>query len=216
MDGKRGVSDAGAEAARGATKAGERTDDRAEQGEHVVGTPVRQLGFRARPDPFVGIELRRVGREIGQAESWVLLEAGSHDRPAVNGAVVPDDDDGTSQMTQQGAQEVTRVRCPEILAMQLEIEPAAPPRRTEREPRDDRHAIMCLPVAQDRRLAARRPGAAHGGDQEEARFVDEDEVGPQPRGVFFTRGHSRAFHWVIAASSRCSARRSGFCGVQPR
>lgn len=145
----------------------------------------------------------------------MLLEEGPHDRAAMNVAVVPHDDDRTAEMPQQIAEKRTGVRRAEILAMQLEIESVVAAAGAQREPGDDRNAIMFLPVVQDRRLAPGRPGAAHGRDQEEARLVDENEVGTQPRGVFFTRGHSRAFHSAIAASSRWSARRSGFCGVQP-
>ena len=41
-------------------------------------------------------------------------------------------------------------------------------------------------------------------------LVDEDEVGPQPCSVFFTRGQSRRIHCSIRASSRSKARDSGF------
>jgi hypothetical protein len=75
---------------------------------------------------------------------------------------------------------------------------------------------VTVAMAQLRRLAAGRPGAAHGGDQEEARFVREDKVGAQPRGVFFTRGQTSRFQRSIARSSRSRARRSGFCGLHPR
>jgi hypothetical protein len=72
-----------------------------------------------------------------------------------------------------------------------------------------------MPVAQQRCVAARRPGAEHGGREHEARFVYEDEVGPQPKGVFFTRGQVFRFQRAIAGSSRSRARRSGFWQLQP-
>lgn len=215
MDWERSVLYTGAQPARGPPETRERGDEGAEQRQHIVGAPVRQLGFGAGPHAFIGIEVRCVAREIRQAEARMLLEEGPHDRPAVNVAVVPDDDDRSSEMSQEITQERTGVRRAEILAVQLEVEPAPPPCGTERQPGDHRDAVVFLPMAQDGSLAARRPGAPHGWNQEEARFVDEDEVGAQPRGVFFTRGHSRAVHSAIAASSRWRARRSGFCGVQP-
>lgn len=216
MDGQVGVRDARAEAPRRAPQAGERRDQGAQEGEHIVGATVRQLRFGAGPDAFVGVEFRRIGGEVREPQPRRPREERAHDRAAVNVAVVPDDNHRAVQMAEEIAEKRAGVGRADVFTVKLEIEPAPAPGGTERQPRDDRDAIVSLPVAQDRRLAPRRPRTAHGGDQEEARFVDEDEVGAQPRGVFFTRGHSRAFHRAMAASSRWSARRSGFCGVQPR
>ena len=85
----------------------------------------------------------------------------------------------------------------------------------DRETGNDRDAIAAVPVAQQRRVAARRPGTQHGGREHETGFVYEDEVGPQPNGVFFTRGQAFRFQRAIAGSSRSRARRSGFWQVQP-
>jgi hypothetical protein len=40
-------------------------------------------------------------------------------------------------------------------------------------------------------------------------------VGCQPSGVFFTLGQTDRFHSAMAASSRSTARRSGFWWLQP-
>jgi hypothetical protein len=40
-------------------------------------------------------------------------------------------------------------------------------------------------------------------------------MGAQPCGVFFTRGQSVRFQHSMAASSRSTARRSGFWWLQP-
>ncbi len=103
----------------------------------------------------------------------------------------------------------------EVVELQLVVEPTATAPRTQGEARDHGDTIVVLPVAEERRRPAGRPGAPHGGNQLEARFVREDEVRVPAREVLFTRAHARRFHSVIAASSRFSARRSGFCGVRP-
>ncbi len=56
------------------------------------------------------------------------------------------------------------------------------------------NAIMPVAMVNDGRLAARSPGLSYRWDQEEARLVDEDDVGTQPRSVFFTLGQVRRFH----------------------
>ena len=73
-----------------------------------------------------------------------------------------------------------------------------------------------LAVTMNGSLSLRSPGPDHIGNQHEARFVGKDDVGTQPCGVFFMRGHSSRFQRSISSSFRSSARRSGFCGVHPR
>lgn len=46
---------------------------------------------------------------------------------------------------------------------------------------------MTIPVVEDRCLSDRTPGLANGGNQDDARFVDKDEVGCQPCSVFLNQ-----------------------------
>ena len=75
--------------------------------------------------------------------------------------------------------------------------------------------VVAIAVTHHRGLPHRAPGFPYGGDQEEPRFVDKDDVGRQPRSVFFTAGHTVDFHSAMAASSRSTARRSGFWWLHP-
>ena len=78
------------------------------------------------------------------------------------------------------------------MALKVQADAATP--RSKGDARDHGDAIMSVAVMNDGRLAARSPGLSYRGDQEEARLVDEDDVGTQPRSVFFTRGQVRRFH----------------------
>lgn len=80
---------------------------------------------------------------------------------------------------------------------------------------DRRDSLVPVAVTHHRSLAHRAPRLPNGGDQEEPGFVDKDDVGRQPRGVFFTAGHTVDFHSAMAASLRSTARRSGFWWLQP-
>lgn len=211
-----GMGDARAEPPRGAAQARERGGEGVQQRPLIIGATVRQLRLRARPHAFVGVEFRGIRREVLEAQARLALEKGPDDRPAMDLAVVPEHHHRAAQVPQQMAEEVARIGGADVGAVEPEVESAPVPARTERQPGDHGHAVVALPVVEERRLPARRPRPPHRRDQEEARFVDEDEVGTQPRGVFFTRGQSRVFQRVMAASSRCNARRSGFCAVQPR
>ena len=129
---------------------------------------------------------------------------------------VPDHDDVTAKMLQQIPEEVVHFIARDVLRVQPEVEPKPAALRADGKPADNRDPRMVVAMADDRRLTDRRPGAPNRRDQHEARFVDKDEVGTQPRSVFFTRGHSLRFHCSIRSSSRSRARRSGFWQLKPR
>lgn len=196
-------------------EANEGRDEHPEQRQHIIGAAVRQFAFRMVPHAFIGVEFGCVGGEVRDAPARLTGEERAELRAAVNVAVVPQHDDAPAEVSEQGTEKRAGVRGANVVPIELEVEAAASARRAEREPGDHRHAIVALPMPKHGRLYARRPGPPDRRNQEEARLVDEDEIGAQPRGVFFSRGQSRCFHAAIAASSRWSARRSGFCTVQP-
>jgi hypothetical protein len=73
---------------------------------------------------------------------------------------------------------------------------------------------MAIAVAQTGRLPSGGPGPAHVGDEQKAALIDEDEMGATSCGVFLSVA-SVLFHRAMAASSRSTARRSGFWQLQP-
>lgn len=181
---------------------------------NVVGPTVRQARLGEIPDAFIGVEFRGVRRKGLEVKPWHAAAERADGIATVNLAIVPEDDHWSAEVTQQVSQEVTHLCLLDVLGMEAPEESQPPAPRTDRDAGDDRDLVPAIAMPDDRRLAARRPGAPDGGNQEEARLVDEDEMGPQPRSVFFTRGHSTRFQCSMAASSRSSARVSGFCGVQ--
>src|SRR3972149_1393618 len=119
-------------------------------------------------------------------------------------------------MAQQVREEGADLGQMEVVVVPLVVEAEVLADGADRETRDDRDAVVAGPVAQQRGLATRRPGPEHRGREHEARFVYEDEVGPQPYGVFFTRGQTLRLQRAIAGSSRPGARRWGFWQLQPQ
>jgi len=177
---------------------------------HVIRPPIGQRGFCPVPHTLVGVQLGGVGRKEGHVQPWERATEGANDLATVDAAVVPQDEHRPPQMTEQVAEEGTDLGVVDVGGVELVVEAHVLAPRTDRHAGDDGDLVVPLPEAQKRRLPPRRPGLADTGDQQEARFVEEDEVGTQPRSVFFTRGHSRRFQWAMRASSRSSARVSGF------
>ncbi len=124
--------------------------------------------------------------------------------------VVEQRDHRAAEMTKQVTKELADFHLADVVEVETVIEPQSLTLGAHRDARDDRHLVPAVAMPDDRRLAARSPGTQDVGDQEEPRFVAENEVGAQPSGVFFTLGHSSRFQRAITRSSRSTARRSGF------
>jgi hypothetical protein len=185
------------------------------EGGRRIGTAVGQVGLEVIPHAFVGVQFRGVRRERFQVEPGRAAEQFLHGVPPMNAAIVQQHDEVAGDLTQQGAEERRDLVALDIVLIQLAVQRAVAAPRADRDARDGRDAVVRIPVAQDRGLAHRTPCLADRGDQEEAGFVEEDEMGRQPCGVFFTRGQTEPFHAAMAASSRSRARRSGVWWLQP-
>lgn len=120
-----------------------------------------------------------------------------------------------TKVPKQMTQKVADLGLPDVLAMKLGIqsEPTTP--RADRHGGNGRDPVVLVDIADQRRLATRRPGAADRRNQQESGFVEESEMGAQPGRFFLMRGQAVRFQASMAASSRCMARLSGFWQVQP-
>jgi len=214
--GKRGAAHTSAEERLRAAKASELCAEMASKLALRVGSAVGEGALRELPDALVGIELRGVARKAVEVQTGIAVLQRSNGFAAVDRAVVPHHDHSTSQVAEQASQEGADLGVSDVVRREREVEAVAPAARAHREAGDDGDPVVSLAMPKQRRLAARRPGAPHARDQEEARLVDEDEVGAQPRGFFLMCGQVLRFQRSIRASSRSSARRSGFCTLQPR
>ncbi len=152
---------------------------------HVHGHPVGQGTIGLGPDVFRRIELRRVGRELFHVESWMGGDPRSDFFTAMDRSPIPEQDDGSLQMPEQVLQERSDIQAGEIVTAQPKVERHPSPLGRHGQGTDRRHPILLIAVAHDRRAAFRGPGVRHVGDEQEARFIKEDEVGTTSRGVFY-------------------------------
>ena len=182
----------------------------------VVGASVGKLLLCEPPDAFVGVELRGVG---GQSDEVELLGSAAElpdEASAVRGATIPEDDDVAAEMPEQVAQEITGLQLADVVVVKLEEKVQAPAPGGDRDARDRRDPVAPIELVQQRRLPHRSPRLGDGRGQEEPRFIGEDEVGAQPRGVFLTRGQSSRKNLPMLFSSLSRARLLGFWWLQPR
>ena len=172
----------------------------------TLGEPALGVG----PHLFIGIELGSVGGKRFQMEAREPPAHLAHALALVDAGVVPEQNHVAAKVVQQVFEKRAHLVVPDVVGVALEVEADVPALGRDRDSGDDRDSISSIAMAHDGGLASRRPGLAQHRDQEEPRLVDEDDVGAQPCGFFFTRGHSRSRQRAIASSSRSSARRSGF------
>ncbi len=168
------------------------------------------MSFGVGPDGFVGVELWGVGRKKLEMQPGELRADFPDPFSFVNARVVPDDEDVPAKVTQQVAEKFAHLIVADVLGVTAEVQADAPAPGSHGEARDHGDAIMPVAMMKEGGLAARSPGLSHRGNQEEARLVDEDDVGTQPRSVFFRRGQFLRFQRSMTSSFRSSARRSGF------
>ncbi len=176
----------------------------------IVGATVGKPCLGVRPHRFVGIELGRIRRKRLQMKTGEAATQFTNAIALVDTGVVPEHDHGAGKMPEKMREERTHFVMPDVMRMTLEVEPDPLAPRRHRDPGDDRDSISAIAVPHDGCVAARCPRFSQRWNQEEARFIDEDEIGAQPCSVFFTRGHFWRFQDSMAFSLRSSARRSGF------
>ena len=124
--------------------------------------------------------------------------------------VVQDGDHRAAQVPQEIPQEYANLVVPYVVEVELVEKPQALALGTDGDSRDDGDFVPAVTVPVHGSLTSRRPGLDHMRDQQESGFVGKDDVGAQPRSVFFLRGHSFCFQRSIASSFRSTARFSGF------
>ena len=202
--------DASSKTAGGSLDAAKRAAKAMAQHANVVCATVGETSFGVGPDGFVRVELWGVGRKKFEMQAREPAADFPNPFSFVNARVVPDDEDVPAKVAQQVPEKFADLVVSDVLGVAPEVQADAPTPGSNREARDHREAIMPVAMMKEGCLTARSPGLSHRGDQEEARLVDEDDVGTQPRSVFFIRGQFVRFQRSMTSSFRSSARRSGF------
>src|SRR5207248_1434986 len=94
-------------------------------------------------------------------------------------ATIPDDGQRSMKMCLQVTQIAYDILAVNIRVVRQQIEVQGQPLTlgANADAADGRDAVAAIPSIQDRRLASRSPGTAHGRSQEEAGFIKENDMG---------------------------------------
>ena len=181
----------------------------------------RQVGQRVRlepaPEVLHGVELGGIGREEESPHPGPLPQEGLHPSRAVRQEPIPDEHDGSVEVSVEVAEEAGHPMSRDVgVGMEAEEQMHPIPPGVHAKGRDDRHLLVrARPLHEEGCLAPGAPAAPQPGGHQEAALVQEDQPGPQRGRFFLTRGHSSLTQRWMRASSRSAARRWGRCGVQP-
>lgn len=148
----------------------------------TIGESVLGLG----PDKLVRVELRGVGREPIDVKPCVLAQEVLDDDALVDGAAVPQEHHRSTQMPEKVAQEPDNLHAGDVDRVETKVQPEMLPGWGHGDTGDDGYAIPSIAVFEQRGLSDRRPGLADVRDEEEAAFVEEDEMGPKSLGFFLS------------------------------
>ena len=199
---------------------------RGSQAANLIGQDIHEFGLGIRPAigqaflkmipyAFIGVQFWGIRRKGHQMQTGRTGKKLLYRIAPMNLTIIQQDHQMASYLSQKLAEERRYLFAMEIVLIELAVQGTMETFRTDGNPRDRRDPVMIIPMKHNRCLSHRTPGLMDRGDQEETRFVDKDEVGCQPCGVFFTRGQTDRFHSAMAASLRSKARRSGFWWLQP-
>ena len=120
-------------------------------------------------------------------------------------AVIQKDDQMAGYLMQQMAEAHRHFFALDVVFIQLAVKRTMKAFRTDGDAGDGGNAIVTILMMNNGCFPNRAPRFANRGNQEEARFVNKDEMGRQPCGVFFTRGQTDRFHSAMTASFRSMA-----------
>jgi hypothetical protein len=169
------LEDAAAQFLWGGSNSVDRTDDGVHQVVHVERTAVGEFAFGERPNPLIGIELRRVSWKVLDVQAPVPTEELAERCPMVRRGVVEQNDDRTPQVAQQLAEEETHFFLPDVVEVKQRVESEVLSSGADRDSRDDGDFVPAsLPMTLKGGAALRCPSPDHQGSQQEARFIGKN------------------------------------------
>lgn len=127
------TDNAAAEGGGGAAHTTKGREEIARQRGEPVGPAIGEGGFREGPDPLIGVEFGRVGRQELKVEARDPVTQRVDGGPFVDPSVVPEHDDRPPQVPEEMAKELTDLGLADIGPIHAVVEAKVPALRTDRD-----------------------------------------------------------------------------------
>lgn len=181
----------------------------------VSGDAIGQAPLEVRPDPFIGIELRGVSREVKGLDSWIASKEFLGELGLMERAAVPEKDERSSEVAREVPEELPDLFAPKVLVgVKACVEAKPLSLRRDRDGGDGRDFAPASCDNEGGRFSFDRPGPLEVGNEREPALIQEDQAGPKPFGLFLyaaKRGASSvgslapAAPWPVSAASDSSS-----------
>jgi len=143
-----GFKDAAAQFLRRAANLIDGSDDGRHQLVHVERAAVGEVALRPGPNPFVGVELGRVGGEVRDVQARVSPQELGERRAGVCSGIVQQHDDRTTEVAEQFAEKSTHFLLSDVGEEEQIVEAQVLSLGADRDPRDDGDFVAApLPMA---------------------------------------------------------------------
>jgi len=141
------------------------------------------IALEVRPSVFVGIEFRGVSRKVLQVQSATTSQPLSQEAAAVSRQPIPHNNDRSIQMPKQVTQEVEDLLLSNgAVQVEVKVPSQSPTSRRDGQASDGRDMPMVSrTLTHDRRFSANRPSPPDQRSQQEACFINENQMGPLSR-----------------------------------
>lgn len=146
---------------------------------------VGQGPFQLRPDEFVRVQLRRVARKALHVQPPVMAQELPDRNASVDRAAVPQQGHRPFQMAQQVFQKTDNLVASNVFVrIQLHVKSQTSPPGRHADSRNGRHFSPASCCGQSWRLASWCPRFPDAWDQQEAAFIEKNQMGAPPFSLF--------------------------------
>lgn len=151
----------------------------------VFGNAVGDVSFEAVPDKFIGVKLRRIAGEVKGLDSSKSSKESFDDLGSVERTPVPKKDNPSLEVPKEMPEELDNLSSPDVLVgMEAGVKSEALLFGRDADSGNGRDFSPATCNGKFRSSALRRPRFPEVGNQRESAFVEENQAGPKPSGLF--------------------------------
>ena len=184
----------------------------------VSGNTVGQVSLEVCPDPFIGVKLRRISGEVNGMDSRIFFKESLGKFGFVERAAVPEKEERPSDLTTEVPEKLSDLLAPNVsVGIKAGVEAETLSLGRDRDGGDGRDLCPLSGNNKGWGFSSNRPGFANVGNKRESAFVEEDNTGFKPFGLFLygARCNASSDRWlfpcVLAPASAASERSSPSC-----
>jgi len=159
----------------------------------VLGNAIGNASLEMGPDEFIGVEFRRISREVNGLDPRIVSMESCNKLGPVERASVPKEDDLSFEVTREVPKELADLSGPDVfVGVKACVEPEAFFSGRDRNGGDGRDFGPASGDPKGWCFSFDRPGFWDVGDKRESALIQETQAGSKPNGLFSKAGRPDA------------------------